>query len=264
MTVTGGVGELPLVRAMGLHALSYCERLFYLEEVEEIRVADERVYAGRTLHLELEEDGDLVELTLESERLGVRGKMDAVRRRDGTLHPIEHKRGRAMRAMDNALVSWPSDRLQLTAYALLLEEHTGQPVPEGRIRYHADNYTVRIRINEEDRERLSRAVARARELAVVPDRPPITPDERRCIRCSLAPVCLPEEGRLALALDETPPPGEADAAAQEQVLAGASSAREVPTPVAPRRFHSCSRTGCGPAAEASWTDASPRARSPVQ
>ena len=27
-----------------LHALAYCERLFYLEEV--LRVADERVYAG--------------------------------------------------------------------------------------------------------------------------------------------------------------------------------------------------------------------------
>src|SRR6266508_1994771 len=40
----------PLIRVMALHALQYCERLFYLEEVEEIRVADERVYAGRDLH----------------------------------------------------------------------------------------------------------------------------------------------------------------------------------------------------------------------
>ena len=39
-----------LVRVMALHALVYCERLFYLEEVEEIRIADHRVYAGRTLH----------------------------------------------------------------------------------------------------------------------------------------------------------------------------------------------------------------------
>jgi len=27
------------IRVMALHALAYCERLFYLEEVEEIRVA---------------------------------------------------------------------------------------------------------------------------------------------------------------------------------------------------------------------------------
>lgn len=38
------------VRVMALHSLSYCERLFYLEEVEEIRLADESVYAGRELH----------------------------------------------------------------------------------------------------------------------------------------------------------------------------------------------------------------------
>lgn len=29
-----------LIRVMALHALAYCERLFYLEEVEEIRIAD--------------------------------------------------------------------------------------------------------------------------------------------------------------------------------------------------------------------------------
>lgn len=42
--------QMLLIRVMALHALAYCERLFYLEEVEEIRVADHRVYAGRTRH----------------------------------------------------------------------------------------------------------------------------------------------------------------------------------------------------------------------
>src|SRR5579872_2899622 len=42
--------EEPPLRVMALHALLYCERLFYLEEVEEIRVADAAVYAGRRLH----------------------------------------------------------------------------------------------------------------------------------------------------------------------------------------------------------------------
>jgi CRISPR-associated protein Cas1 len=44
------------LRVMSLHALAYCERLFYLEEVEEIRIADDRVFAGRTLHEELRKD----------------------------------------------------------------------------------------------------------------------------------------------------------------------------------------------------------------
>ena len=68
----------PLIRVMALHALAYCERLFYLEEVEEIRIADARVYAGRTLHEELRqdeeaEDGEWSSVELASERLGIRG-----------------------------------------------------------------------------------------------------------------------------------------------------------------------------------------------
>ena len=46
----------PTLRVMALHALAYCERLFYLEEVEEIRIADAAVYAGRRLHEELTAD----------------------------------------------------------------------------------------------------------------------------------------------------------------------------------------------------------------
>ena len=187
----------PLIRVMALHAMAYCERLFYLEEVEEIRIADEAVYAGRRLHEELAADeGDRVSLMLESEALGLKGKIDCLRRRDGRLIPYEHKRGRA-RGGEEGPEAWPSDRLQAWAYALLLEEHTGSPVEEARIRYHADNVTVRIPVNGMAREEVRRAVARARELRASVERPPVTDNERLCLRCSLAPVCLPEEERLA-------------------------------------------------------------------
>ena len=43
---------------MGLHSLTSCERLHDLEEVEEIRLADGAVYAGRTLHAERGGDGE--------------------------------------------------------------------------------------------------------------------------------------------------------------------------------------------------------------
>ena len=55
----------PAIRVMALHALAYCERLFYLGEVEEIRVADAAVYAGRRLHEELAaEEGEIVSADL--------------------------------------------------------------------------------------------------------------------------------------------------------------------------------------------------------
>ena len=187
----------PPVRVMALHALAYCRRLFYLEEVEEIRVADHRVYAGRHLHaaLEADEDGESVSVELSSERLGLFGKVDCLRRRDGSHLPYEHKRGKPARGTDNVPEPWPSDRLQVIAYALLLEDAFGQPVPEGRIRYHAANVTVKVPIDDRARADLTAAIADARALRETVERPPITENARLCEKCSLAPVCLPEEVR---------------------------------------------------------------------
>lgn len=196
--------ENPLIWVMALHALAYCERLYYLEEVEEIRVADHRVYAGRTLHeAEVDTDGEWQSLTLESEPWGIRGKVDYVRYREGGLVAFEHKRGRS--CGDEA---WASDRLQVVAYAALLQEHFGKVIVEGRVRYHANNKTVRIAIDSVALDDLKAAIDRARVLSSTIERPPIAENEKLCAKCSLAPVCLPEEERLVQAVDadETPRP----------------------------------------------------------
>ena len=187
----------PPVRVMALHALAYCQRLFYLEEVEEIRLADHRVFAGRHLHAALEagEEGESVSLELASESLGLRGRVDCLRRRDGSHLPYEHKRGRPARAPDNTPRAWPSDRLQLIAYAVLLEEAFDQPIVEGRIRYHAANVTVRVPIDDRAKTDLHDAIADAVRLRETVVRPPITDNPKLCEKCSLAPVCLPEEVR---------------------------------------------------------------------
>jgi CRISPR-associated protein Cas1 len=189
----------PALRVESLHAFAYCTRLYYLQEVERISVPHERVFAGRHLHAALEADadadGESVSLELASDALGLVGKVDCVRRRDGSHLPYEHKRGRPARAADNAPQAWPSDRLQLIAYAVLLEEAFGQPIPEGRVRYHAANVTVRVPIDERARDDLNAALAEARRLRETVERPPVTENPRLCEKCSLAPVCLPEEVR---------------------------------------------------------------------
>lgn len=192
-----------VLRVHSLHALAYCERLFYLEEVENVRVADERVYAGRRLHVELareEDEEEWLTLDLESERWGLKGRVDCVRRRDGMIVPYEHKRGRSARAGDGKPAAWPSDRVQIIAYAALVEEQTGREVVEGRVRYHADNVLVHVPFDDAARAELGRAIARARELQATVERPPVAENERLCAKCSLAPVCLPEEARLAATL----------------------------------------------------------------
>ncbi len=72
----------PQIRVMALHALEYCERLFYLEEVEEIRLADADVFAGRSLHLDLtQEDAvEKSEVDLSCETLGLVGRADIIKK----------------------------------------------------------------------------------------------------------------------------------------------------------------------------------------
>jgi CRISPR-associated protein Cas1 len=188
----------PPLRVISLHDLNYCRRLFYLTEVEGLQAPNAAIYAGRELHASLaaDEDGERTQLELADPVLGLVGKVDAIRRRDGALIPYEHKRGKARR--DGKIAQpWPSDRLQVVAYAVLIESATGQPIPEGRVRYHADNVTVRVPIDEEARAELFGAIATARALRESPDRPPVADNDRLCARCSLAPVCLPEETRAA-------------------------------------------------------------------
>ena len=119
----------PPLRVYSLHALVYCERLFYFQEVENIQVPNEYVYAGRQLHAELaaDEDSEFVQIELVSQTLGLIGKVDCLRRRDGTYIPYEHKRGRPSTDSDEKSPQpWPSDRIQIIAYAVLLEEAFGQ------------------------------------------------------------------------------------------------------------------------------------------
>lgn len=223
------VDHAPPLRVMSLHALAYCPRLFYLEEVEEIRVADAAVFAGRELHasLEADEEGERTQLELADPGLGLVGKVDALRRRDGSYLPYEHKRGRSRRD-EKTPTAWPSDRLQVVAYAVLIESATGQAIPEGRIRYHADNVTVRVPIDAQARSDLEEAVTTARRLRESTERPPVAENERLCVRCSLAPVCLPEEVRQADEPEHEPLrlfPPDRDGTTLHVVLPGASVGR---------------------------------------
>lgn len=188
-----GDDSLDLVPVMALHALAYCPRLFYLENVEGQRVANAKVYAGRELHSSLErENEDSIHVV--SRRLGLQGRVDFIRTdKEGPI-PVEVKRGRAKR-IGTGLTGWPSDILQVAAYAMLLEECLETSVQHARIHYARDTAWVHVAVTDDLREEVQEAVVQARKLGSSSTRPPVADNENLCKHCSLSRVCLPDEER---------------------------------------------------------------------
>ena len=67
---------------------------------------------------------------LTSHRYKLTGQPDYILKENGERFPMERK----SRDLD-ARGPYDGERLQLAAYCLLLEEHTGQPVRRGRLQY---------------------------------------------------------------------------------------------------------------------------------
>ncbi|MBE9138188.1 type I-MYXAN CRISPR-associated endonuclease Cas1 [Nodosilinea sp. LEGE 07088] len=194
------------INVSALQALFYCPRQYYLQEVEGIHTPNAEVYSGLRLHTELERDGgdEWQQYTLESEALGLRGRVDALKTRAGQTIPYEHKKGRCYRDSDQQPQAWPGDRIQVLAYALLLEAELGISITEGRVRYHGDNVLVHVPFDAAARQDLLAAIKQAQQLQVARDRPPVADNANLCTCCSVAEACMPDATRLAQGTTDQP------------------------------------------------------------
>ena len=149
-----------------------------------------------------------------SERLGVVAKMDLVEVRaapananDATVDlftalevcPVDYKAGApkegaegAGRAGLNEL--WDTDKMQLGLQALILRDN-GYNCTEGVIYYRATKQRVRLPITAELETWILQEIADAKRVITEPIPAPLV-HSPKCVRCSLAPVCLPDETRM--------------------------------------------------------------------
>jgi CRISPR-associated protein Cas1 len=147
-----------------------------------------------------------------SERLGVIAKMDLVEvRASGTqpndqgmgiqqelfpqvvVCPVDYKAG-APREGDDGNELWDTDRIQLGLQALILREN-GYACHEGIIYYRATKQRVHLAITPELEAWVLEKIESARRVAQGPIPSPLV-NSPKCNRCSLAPVCLPDETRM--------------------------------------------------------------------
>lgn len=149
-----------------------------------------------------------------------------------SVTPVDYKAG-APRLGPDSNELWDADKMQLGLQILVLRDN-GYTCDEGVIYYRATKQRVPLRMTAEIEAWIIDRIAAARVLAASPTIPPPLVNSPKCVRCSLAPVCLPDETRL---LVNTPPAGRAGASSSA-MLGGTSitSGRASLPAVAPRRL----------------------------
>jgi CRISPR-associated protein Cas1 len=133
-----------------------------------------------------------------SERLGVVAKMDLVESKTGKddlltaleVCPVDYKAG-APKEGEEANELWDTDKMQLGLQALILRDN-GYACNEGIIYYRATKQRVRLPITPELENWILQNIAEAKRVITGPIPAPLI-HSPKCVRCSLAPVCLPDE-----------------------------------------------------------------------
>ncbi len=191
---------------------AYCPRLFYYMEVEGIHLPSDDTEQGNRIHRRVDapSDASVVEtasdseapksvrsLTLTSAALGLTATLDLAEINGRTATPIEYRKGRARResiADGPSLTSyepWPTDRIQVGLQALLLEE-AGYTVSQAMLYYAAEKRKLVIPFDATLRANALATLQAAKNCAQG-SRPLPLVNDPRCPRCSLQPICLPDE-----------------------------------------------------------------------
>ncbi len=195
------IPQTEMIPISSLNALEYCPRKFYYQFVQGEMLVNEYVLEGtlehervhqEVTHTTAEGEMQITRLYLYSEALRLTGFADVIEERAGVPVPVEYKHGQQG--------DWLNHSIQLCAQALCLEERRpGQPlIPYGYIYYVGSRRRVQVRFTQELRARTRAAIVQALKIAALETPPPPLTGQlaARCPKCSLLPLCMPEEVRM--------------------------------------------------------------------
>lgn len=184
------------IQLSALQHYAFCPRQCALIHVEEIWQENRLTAEGRIMHEHVHEEGcesrgdTRIEhgVSLRSMQLGLIGKADVIeyhRRPDGTWQPfpVEYKRGKPK--PDH------SDKIQLCAQAICLEEMLNIPVPTGALFYGKTRRRLDVVFDEALRNETSDVAQNAHTL-ISSGQTPAPVYDKRCESCSLINECMPK------------------------------------------------------------------------
>ncbi len=192
------IHENDFIQLSALQHLLFCERQCALIHVEQLWVENRFTAEGRIMH-ERVDRGDSkamgrirVEygLPLRSRQLGVSGRADVVefhqiedKKGQWVAFPVEYKRGRPKK---NA-----SDKVQLCAQALCLEEMLGHRVEKGALFYGKTRRRLDVAFDDALRRLTCETAQKVHDL-IDSGATPAARYEKKCDTCSFLDLCLPK------------------------------------------------------------------------
>ena len=130
----------------------------------------------------------LSELRVESEGLKLKGIIDQVHVYEQDYVPFELKTGRAP---DSGV--WPSHRIQIAAYSMLLQEKFNKPIKEGFVFYLDTKEKRHIAMNPFMKDEVRQIVSEVIGLLESRNIPDFCNNENKCMKCGLKATCYDEE-----------------------------------------------------------------------
>ncbi len=192
-----------LLPARMINEAVYCPRLFWLEHVAGEWRESHDTLDGTRIHKRVDRPGPqrktataesetpttVRSMTLASSNLGVIAKIDLVEIDGDHAVPIDYKRGSVPGVPGGA---YDPERVQICVQGMLLRE-AGYRCNYGELYFAESRRRVRITLTEELVSLTSAAIADATRLMTAAVIPPPLIDSPKCGRCSLAPICMPDE-----------------------------------------------------------------------
>ncbi len=190
--------DLPeLIPARMLNEFAYCPRLCYIEWVQGEFLDSADTVDGRFQHRRVDAGSDKASEEFETfharsvylSGAGITCRIDLLEGEGGHVTPVDYKRGEAPDIPEGA---YEPERVQLCAQGLVLREN-GFVCDEGIAYFVKSKKRVPIPFDDALVSRTMELIAALRIAADLGEMPPPLQHSPKCIRCSLAGICLPDE-----------------------------------------------------------------------
>jgi len=189
-----------------LNEFAYCPRLCYIEWVQGEFVDSSDTADGRFQHRRVDSDSGAVpdgyeevqetfharSVSLTGPETGVACRIDLLEGEGSKVTPVDYKRGSAPKVAEGA---YEPERVQLCAQGLVLREN-GFDCDEGVIYFAKSKERVTIPFDEALVRRTKELIEDLRGVTQQEGMPPPLEGSPKCVRCSLAGICLPDEVHL--------------------------------------------------------------------